>query len=1332
MKVRFRIALVLLFAPLAHAQFTTVTGTVVDPHGVPYSLGTITPTLVANGTPTLNGFPYTPPTQPVGLDKNGFFSFNIADNTQLQPPSTKWNFVVCSAVGTTQPAVGTGSQCFTLPTSITIAGATQNISTVLNAAATALTIPFGTATGPSLPAGVAKGSALVSNGTGALIPPVYQTKPIFDTRDFVTCDGSTDVTASFQTLAQAIGTSTPSTLRFVRDSTNTGPCVLENFGFSSNITLDYTGGGALKTLTSSTPTGGMTPDDAGSGASFNTSSNSCSVTVTPSAAGEAYLLYTAFGFGGGTVLNGPPTSTQANDIILLEPAFQSNTNVSMLTDLWIVSNATAGARTFTFSYSLSTWNSCGARAIAGAGPILVLGGSASLSGTANPMTSGSLTATAGDFLFAFGGQHNNTETCTATGGFTQPAGSIGQIGTSGTVCTMQINSAAGGAITANQNISSAPTGLAWTYNLLALHPGSATISILGGIEDPDLHPIFQGQGTIDFTGAPVLDRVYPEWWGVSPSASGSANLLPMQQAFRGAFGTNRTNQSGLTKYNRPLYFTSLYHINGEIQCYHCINFLIYGSGRLSSGIIQDGTNQRIIDGQSIAYGVFYNTSFSTTASQTVPLLDLDFNGVTTPGDLAEQFIDFYSVNFSGGQLGVLIAKSGGSAQGSNNNFWDIACSNQTLACIQIGGNGIGPNAGRSYAQNAIINDVWNGDVQGAPMFGIASYGGSINVHGTSFENGFASQTGYDIYCEAAQETCVVENVRSESRRLAAGNPLKIVNSRTIDQFFFPVPGSSAPVGTIIHGSNVSAGTGGQQYYKVTVNGGPGSPFGGAGQPNAPQFATGGSATTIVNANDTTPGSVTSIPQCAAPEVMTQSVTGSTATLVAINGGVMWSSAPTGAPDASHTWIGGTTGCVFTPTGPPAATNYTVNAFTGFQVSTLSGTNAGCYGIVTSNTAQTVTVTSWLTTYGQVLCSAPDSTSTFVVEPNWGTQTTSGGMTWAPLNEIGLCGLLDATTLACLSGTVARIENMDLPGDQASLQLNDTTTTVDTLHVTRPDWLITSGNLNNNFNASQIKNVIMDFPALSQTGGKKYQSWKFNRTPIAGGTVIFNGYSQNNVGTQPIVWSAGVQGGGVAADDVWIGGRSDPGSANDHTRAILEYSGLLGPASPFGTNLNGSNAGVTGGLSSGNGTPGNWCINTGTTGGAGTQVNPGAARWCVVGAAGNLVAQGSQGIQPATYLTLTNCAVNSVSPAACGSAPSGAVVIPTTTTTYTINTTAVTAHSRIQLTWLSFASDLPGGPTCVAPVSTTEPTISAVSAGVSFTITLGSTTGQTCPMFQIVN
>jgi hypothetical protein len=123
--------------PAAAAQFTTVTGTVVDPNSLPYANGTISATLVSSASPTLNGFAYTPPTQPTGLSTAGKFTLNLADNTVLLPAGTKWNFTVCSAAGTIQPAGGKGPVCFTV-TGVTISGSSQDISATLNAAAPAL------------------------------------------------------------------------------------------------------------------------------------------------------------------------------------------------------------------------------------------------------------------------------------------------------------------------------------------------------------------------------------------------------------------------------------------------------------------------------------------------------------------------------------------------------------------------------------------------------------------------------------------------------------------------------------------------------------------------------------------------------------------------------------------------------------------------------------------------------------------------------------------------------------------------------------------------------------------------------------------------------------------------------------------------------------------------------------------------------------------------------------------------------------------------------------------------------------------------------------------
>jgi hypothetical protein len=115
---------------------------------------------------------------------------------------------------------------------------------------------------------------------------------------------------------------------------------------------------------------------------------------------------------------------------------------------------------------------------------------------------------------------------------------------------------------------------------------------------------------------------------------------------------------------------------------------------------------------------------------------------------------------------------------------------------------------------------------------------------------------------------------------------------------------------------------------------------------------------------------------------------------------------------------------------------------------------------------------------------------------------------------------------------------------------------------------------------------------------------------------------------------------------------------------------------------------------------------------------------------NIVTPGNE--SAATHSTATNCAINSASPGACASAAAGAFVIPTLTATYTVNTTAVTTHSRIFLTPITFAADLPSTPTCVIPLVTTPWSVSAIVASTSFTVTLTSTTGQTCFYYSIVD
>lgn len=88
------------------------------------------------------------------------------------------------------------------------------------------------------------------------------------------------------------------------------------------------------------------------------------------------------------------------------------------------------------------------------------------------------------------------------------------------------------------------------------------------------------------------------------------------------------------------------------------------------------------------------------------------------------------------------------------------------------------------------------------------------------------------------------------------------------------------------------------------------------------------------------------------------------------------------------------------------------------------------------------------------------------------------------------------------------------------------------------------------------------------------------------------------------------------------------------------------------------------------------------------------------------------------------------PLACGNAQQGKVAIPTTTASYTVNTTAAYSGAVITLTPTTDNTGIPGSPTCTLATLTADPSISATSAGVSFTIAETSTASITCYAWKI--
>jgi hypothetical protein len=687
-----------------------------------------------------------------------------------------------------------------------------------------------------------------------------------------------------------------------------------------------------------------------------------------------------------------------------------------------------------------------------------------------------------------------------------------------------------------------------------LKPDSQVTITLTGVLIAGRQRIFSGAGMIDFTGNTGISEVYPEWWGAASSASASVNTAALQAAEFAAFGRqNRVNGSNLQRWNKALSLCGTYSVNGEIQFYHVSGFDMHGCEKLASGIVQTAQNKRIIDGQNIAYGTIRNLSFSTTASQTGPLIDLD-NDHTHGADLSPQNITFEDVAFSGGgmsDVGVLVSKHGGDAQGDNIRCIDCYLNGFTGAGWQIGGNNTGRNAGRFYATNAIKNQFRGGDCQWNPHYCIAAYGGSFEVEGMTAEDenggGFGTQNGPDFHCEGSMSECRVAWVRSEGHILAEGWMAVEHSSIQFGATQWWVLGKSSLAGNPWNSTTYPfSGTGpcgDGKYYQATTTTGV---FGGLG---------------LTTASSATATSVT--------------VTGA---------------------------------------------NFTPGALVGQQACFVGGSAQGEYGVITANTANTITYAGGLTTdYYELPVVTPDGTSQFVVEPYWKGLTGSGPWT----NGTVTFNRMNFNVLN-ISGTIFDVQAM---GGQVTVGTPDSI--IDHLYVSRADWLGSGGTQNfamdNQINLATIRDVTISggpyggVPGvgISVGGSTRWKSWGFWRN--SGGNSFFSGIAFNAMGTKPICWEQGQTQGGLSTNDVCIGIRNDPTSTNSASRAVLGFMGTLGPATAWGLNVNGTVNRVQGGLPTGAGVPGDIAFSTGNAGSSGATVIDGTDRWKIMGPTGHIFA-----------------------------------------------------------------------------------------------------------------
>jgi hypothetical protein len=214
-----------IFPAEASAQTTVVSGTILDPSGIPYAFGTVKAQLSAGpATVTINNqaqcisagagsapcqLPISGTAGPTPLDSTGHFSMTLYSNTSITPASTEWIFTTAISPGMLPP-LGTGQQSFQV--SITITGTTQDISSTLSAAAPALTVlPIG----GEITACFAPGGVGFENGTANKLtcsPNLIYTNPggscgLTTVGALVECDGGTgNAYNSSPTMFESLGT----------------------------------------------------------------------------------------------------------------------------------------------------------------------------------------------------------------------------------------------------------------------------------------------------------------------------------------------------------------------------------------------------------------------------------------------------------------------------------------------------------------------------------------------------------------------------------------------------------------------------------------------------------------------------------------------------------------------------------------------------------------------------------------------------------------------------------------------------------------------------------------------------------------------------------------------------------------------------------------------------------------------------------------------------------------------------------------------------------------------------------------------------------------------
>jgi hypothetical protein len=290
----FLLLLFSAFPVFGQGGFTTVSGTITDPNGIPWADGSITAQFITPGgtAPTLNGQPFTSTTASGLLGPTGSFTMRLGDNGVIACPTSPcgtWQFTTSIAPGVLPP-LGKGPQSFNVTTAIncgtnTPATCTSNAMTITAALTPVPALSFSTGSGSfaTLAGGTNTSSAFVcgtgcsltTSGTGTITPTPAGTTGQVQFNNSGVLGGLATLSALSATGNVIIGASASG--RIITNDTAGGTTgVFVDFGSAGNLLRLGVGGGG----TVSVPNGVL------QAFTFGTSTN-CSSSASPAVCGTS-------------------------------------------------------------------------------------------------------------------------------------------------------------------------------------------------------------------------------------------------------------------------------------------------------------------------------------------------------------------------------------------------------------------------------------------------------------------------------------------------------------------------------------------------------------------------------------------------------------------------------------------------------------------------------------------------------------------------------------------------------------------------------------------------------------------------------------------------------------------------------------------------------------------------------------------------------------------------------------------------------------------------------------------------------------------------------------